>query len=273
VNDLLDLFLAHKWFAFSALLIGFVVRLLKSDTKLPFSLPPQYRAWLALGLGVADGVLDALANGTPWTMALLGGLGAAMTAIVGHETLVEGLRSGIELPVPGLTKPRDPSAGSKKAPPAAVAALVALFMGLGLPGAAPASLAAPTGVVALAGGTAVLAGCNLTPAQDATLVSDIGKLVPAICPLVGLAGGTAGAVCQDVAPFVSPLVGVVEAGAGAADLASCSLTPISGDGKTSSSEVCASLCGDMSKATGPDPCPRVDAAIRAGKAAQKGARR
>lgn len=97
MDDFLQLLATHQWLAVSALVIGAIVRLLKGDTPLPLFVPPSLRAWLALGLGVASGVLDALQHGTPWLTALMGGLAAALTAISGHELMIEGLRSGREL--------------------------------------------------------------------------------------------------------------------------------------------------------------------------------
>lgn len=97
LNQLFQLISEHKWIAVMAVVIGAVVRLLKSDTPLPFSVPARWRSWLALGLGAVSGVLDSLMAGTPLLQALVEGLGSAMLAIVGHETVVEGLRKGREL--------------------------------------------------------------------------------------------------------------------------------------------------------------------------------
>lgn len=86
----------HKWVALSALVIGAIVRLLKSDTPLP-TVPSAWRPWLALGLGCISGALDAIVNGTAWTAALVGGLVAALTAIAGHDALIASARGGREL--------------------------------------------------------------------------------------------------------------------------------------------------------------------------------
>lgn len=83
-------------FATVTLLIGAVVRLLKSDTPLP-TVPPRWRASLAIALGVAGGVVEALSVGTPWREAIIKGVAAGMTAIVGHDVLIEGARGGREV--------------------------------------------------------------------------------------------------------------------------------------------------------------------------------
>jgi len=99
---LLALAQQHKWFALAALVIGLVVRLLKSDGPIPINVPAKYRAWLAVGLGIVAGVLDMIGAGTAWKEALLGGILAAFAAISGHQLVVESLRSGREV---GESKP------------------------------------------------------------------------------------------------------------------------------------------------------------------------
>lgn len=96
LDDFSALIAAHKWLAASPFVIGMIVRMLKSDMP-GFDLPARYRAWAALGLGIVSGVIEKHVNGTDWKTALLWGLGAGMTAIVGHETIVEGLRNGKEV--------------------------------------------------------------------------------------------------------------------------------------------------------------------------------
>lgn len=93
------------WIGFSALAIGLLVRLLKSDTPLPFTVPAKWRPVLALVLGLLSGVLHALSTGVPWRDALLGGLSAGVAAIVGHDVGIESLRGGVE-----VGAPKDPGA-------------------------------------------------------------------------------------------------------------------------------------------------------------------
>lgn len=107
MEELFALIRAHQWVAVAAVVIGFLTRLLKSDTKLPITLPPRVRPWLALVFGAASGMLETIVAGTPVDEALLGGLVAALTAIAGHDALIEGLRGGREVPLPGLTKKKD----------------------------------------------------------------------------------------------------------------------------------------------------------------------
>lgn len=113
-QQLIDLVTQKKWIAIAALVIGFVVRLLKSDTKIPVDIPPRYRVWLALALGGAAGALDKLVGqeGVTWTAALVQGLLAAVLAIVGHNVVIDSLRGGKELPVPGLTDTPNGGSGS-----------------------------------------------------------------------------------------------------------------------------------------------------------------
>lgn len=124
LDQLLELARAHKWAALAAFLIYWIVRLLKSDTKIPIDIPPRGRAPLALALGVLAGVLDKFAQGTTWTDALTWGIGAAMFAIFGHNIITQSLLGGREIPVPLLMKETAPA--TMKTP--SVPPLPTLFM-------------------------------------------------------------------------------------------------------------------------------------------------
>ncbi|MDQ2668025.1 MAG: hypothetical protein M3Z05_18785 [Gemmatimonadota bacterium] len=112
-EQLADLVMQKKWIALMALLIGLVVRLLKSDTKIPIDIPPQYRVWLALGLAPIAGAVDKVAAGNTWTTAMVEGAIAAVLAIVGHSTVIDSLRGGRELNIPGLIKENVPPGPGK----------------------------------------------------------------------------------------------------------------------------------------------------------------
>ncbi|WP_394833574.1 hypothetical protein LVJ94_44415 [Pendulispora rubella] len=96
LDEILTLAAQGKWIVVGAIVIGAIVRLLKSDTPLP-TVPSQWRPWLALGLGAVAGIFQAVAAGTPWKKALLDGLVSALTAIAGHDLLIESLRRGREI--------------------------------------------------------------------------------------------------------------------------------------------------------------------------------
>lgn len=127
-------FIAHAWWALAALAIGAVVRLLKDDQPLPvvgaFTLPPQYRGWAALVLGLISGVIQAIATGTPWFTAILQGLGAGAAAITGHQTIVEGMRGGREFFSGGAAKAGAAAAAAKIAGSVLFAFLIAGCAGI-----------------------------------------------------------------------------------------------------------------------------------------------
>lgn len=101
----LDLIAKHQWVGLAALIIGLLVRLMKEDTKFPpFAIPARWRPVVALGLGEASGLLQAVSTGTPWREALLGGLISGALAVTGHGAIVDALRNGKDVPLPGLTK-------------------------------------------------------------------------------------------------------------------------------------------------------------------------
>jgi len=96
INTTVQLANENKWWAVAALAIGFAIRALKSD-RVPFDIPPKWRPWLAMALGMAAGVVDKIEAGAPWKNALTGGFVAGLAAISGHQLFVESVRGGREL--------------------------------------------------------------------------------------------------------------------------------------------------------------------------------
>lgn len=95
------------WPVLGALVIGFIVRLLKSaNVPAPFDrIPPKARPVVAVALGGLQGALQAALTSTPWQTTLVNGLVAGLLAVFGHDVLIEWLRAGKEplekaLPVP-----------------------------------------------------------------------------------------------------------------------------------------------------------------------------
>lgn len=118
IDQFVALIQSHAWIPLASIAIGFAVRLVKSDAAVawfPVAIPPQVRSWLALGLGLVAGVLDKVVAGSSWSVALMGGIAAAITAISGHELVIESLRGGRE-----IGEAKDSGAGGGGVPRAAV---------------------------------------------------------------------------------------------------------------------------------------------------------
>jgi hypothetical protein len=97
-----DLLLAHKWWGVAAVVIGILVRCTKDDRLvawIPVSVAARWRPLLAVGLGIISGVVEAIAAGTVWPVALIGGIGSAITAMSAHAVVISSLRNGRELGV------------------------------------------------------------------------------------------------------------------------------------------------------------------------------
>lgn len=92
-----SLLASHAWIPLAALVVGFLVWLLKTRPALQDKIPPRVRPWVAIGLGQLLAVLQAVTLGTPWKDAVLNGLLAALTAMFGHDVGIEGIRGGKEL--------------------------------------------------------------------------------------------------------------------------------------------------------------------------------
>jgi len=95
----------HQWVPIIAVVVGLLVRLAKDDAKLTGSVPAWARPYLALVLSAAGVAAAGVLGGIPWQSAIEQTLMAFATAVLGHQAIVEGLRGGVEIPVPWLTKP------------------------------------------------------------------------------------------------------------------------------------------------------------------------
>lgn len=114
-NDIVAAANAGQWILVAALAIGILVRLVKSDNKFPIDIPPRLRVWLALGLGVISGILMKVASGMTWKASIVAGLASSVTAILGQNVVIDSIRGGKEIPVPGLMK--GPPAVDPDSPP------------------------------------------------------------------------------------------------------------------------------------------------------------
>ena len=118
----------RAWVPLAALVVGFLTRLAKDDAKGP-NVAPRWRPVLALGLGLVAGALDAVATGTSWQEALIGGGVSASMAILGHVGLIEVLRGGEEIALPGLMKPEPAQEKKRITFPPTLLVLLALLTG------------------------------------------------------------------------------------------------------------------------------------------------
>lgn len=93
----------RKWVPIAGVVIWFLTRLLKSDTHrwLP-SVPGRWRPLVPFAFGLASSVAEALILGKPWVSALVGGVVSAVQALAMQDVLINALRGGKEVPVPGL---------------------------------------------------------------------------------------------------------------------------------------------------------------------------
>jgi hypothetical protein len=89
---------------FYALVLGFVVRVLKSDSKLPINVAPENRMRLAYALGLIIGVIELVINGSTWQESFMIAVVSPTLAVFGHEFGIEWARNGREIHVPFFTK-------------------------------------------------------------------------------------------------------------------------------------------------------------------------
>jgi len=108
-----DMIQKRAWLPLGALAVGAGVRLLKYDIKFLPSIPSRYRVWAAFGLGQVAGTLEAVIAGKTYKEAIIWGLTQSVIAIIGQNTIIDSLRDGKEIVVPGLTKVDTPPSAGK----------------------------------------------------------------------------------------------------------------------------------------------------------------
>lgn len=99
-----------------AVVIGFVVRLLKHDTAFPVTLPRWTYPFVALILGGLDVTARSILAGETLKASFHRGMSAAVLAMLGHDIIVSGLRQGKDIHVPGITGRVSSEDDSKKEP-------------------------------------------------------------------------------------------------------------------------------------------------------------
>jgi hypothetical protein len=103
-NKLLALATDRKWLPLVAALIWLVVRLLKSDTKIPITIKPEHRYAAGIALGLIAAVVEKVATGETWTNAIVNGLVAWIMAMTFHEGAMAA-RKDRDFAIPGLIIP------------------------------------------------------------------------------------------------------------------------------------------------------------------------
>lgn len=200
-QQLVDLYLRGEWVLLAAIAIGIVVRLLKADSKLiPAVVPAKWRPWLAIGLGIGSGVLEAVATGKPWKSALVGGLVSGVLPILGHELVVESLRSGKEIGGDKLAEPPAPQ------PPSITGGgiLLALCFALGL---ASQGCAGSFEEAKLAGrGYSTAKASAPAPSARCVELDDARGQWSAIAKAAGVVSGAGGIASIPVSPEARPYV-------------------------------------------------------------------
>lgn len=141
INRAIDLAHTHTWIPLAAVVLGLLIRIMKSDTAVrwfPIEISPRWRAWFSFGGGLVYGILHKVATGGTWGEAIVGGFLAGGGPIVGHELVVNALRNGRDLGMkkedapPPSQAPRQPVISIR--PPSMPTFMLLLVLGLALAG-------------------------------------------------------------------------------------------------------------------------------------------
>lgn len=98
----------RKWVPLIAVAVGFAVRLVKDDGA---KLPAPWRAPFGLFCSMVFTACVAIVGGTAWQSVVENALLGFVMSVISHETVVEGMRGGVEIPLPFL-KPQIPISDS-----------------------------------------------------------------------------------------------------------------------------------------------------------------
>ncbi len=99
VPVILGLVHQHAWLALAVLAMGFLARVMKDDTKLPFfNIPARWQSVLVLVLGQVYAGLQAVFGGMPWTTAMTQGLIAAFLTMGLFDLIVKAVLDGRDMP-------------------------------------------------------------------------------------------------------------------------------------------------------------------------------
>ncbi len=93
-------FVAHQWALFAALIVGLVVALSKQgwlSSWLAAKIPPAVRPWYALAISLLTTGSGDIVSGKTWQAALQDVALTFVTAMMGHQIVIESLRHGVEL--------------------------------------------------------------------------------------------------------------------------------------------------------------------------------
>lgn len=101
---------AHQWAPLIALAVGLAVRLVKDDGA---KLPAPWRVPFGAFVSIAITASMSITSGGAWRGVLENALLALVLAITGHETFIEGMRGGVELPMPFLKPPSNNNSSKK----------------------------------------------------------------------------------------------------------------------------------------------------------------
>lgn len=116
-EQLAAFFVARPWLVAGFLAVYIVTRLLRDDARFLPDLKGTNRMVAAMLLGVAAGVLEKFSSGVPLKDAAANGFMLGFAAIATHFGLVDILRGGKELPIPGfLQKPDEKKPDEPQAP-------------------------------------------------------------------------------------------------------------------------------------------------------------
>jgi len=85
---------SHNYLALAVVVIGWLARMLKKDSRFPLTVPERWRPFAVVLLGLAYGALVAVSGGEPWPEALRDGFEAALFAMGLYAVVIKAALGG-----------------------------------------------------------------------------------------------------------------------------------------------------------------------------------
>lgn len=96
LQSLIALASQHQWMPVAILVIGYIVRLSKDDSRFPVSIPERWRPVLVLVLGQVYAALQSVQSGASWKVVAWHGLTTAVWTMGLYSLVMKALFNGKE---------------------------------------------------------------------------------------------------------------------------------------------------------------------------------
>ena len=96
IDVLIQSALAHRWLGLAIVIIGWLTRIVSSDSAFPVTIPTRWKPVLVIILGQAYGALTLILGGASWQSAVIDGLMVAFCTMGLFDLVIKAIFNGNE---------------------------------------------------------------------------------------------------------------------------------------------------------------------------------